>query len=262
MSKHAHPDHRVPRPLVLITGASAGIGAACARAFAAAGFGVVLTARRQERIESLAEELRGAHGGESHAFALDVSQRAQVEAWFRSQRGLADRIGVLVNNAGLARGLEPIQQGSLDDWEEMIDTNVKGLLFMTRLMLPHLLEAGRGQIVNIGSVAGHWTYPKGNIYSATKWAVRALTESLRLDLNGTPIRVTEIAPGMVETEFSEVRLGDAAKAKAVYAGMKPLTPEDIAEAVLWSVQRPAHVNIQEIVIYPVDQAAPTVVNRR
>ncbi len=252
----------VSLPLVLITGASAGIGAACARAFAGAGYGVVLTARRKERIDALADELRSAHGVEIHAFALDVSRREEVEAWFESQRGLAGRIGVLVNNAGLARGLVSIQQGSLDDWDEMIDTNVKGLLYMTRLMLPHLLAAGRGHIVNLGSVAGRWNYPRGNIYAATKWAVRSLSESLRLDLNGTPIRVTEIAPGMVETEFSEVRLGDAGRAKAVYAGMQPLTPEDIAEAVLWSVSRPAHVNIQEIVLYPVDQASPSVVMRR
>jgi 3-hydroxy acid dehydrogenase/malonic semialdehyde reductase len=170
---------------------------------------------------------------------------------------------VLVNNAGLAKGLSSIQDGDPADWEEMIDTNVKGLLSVTRAVLPHFLKNGRGHVVNLGSVAGHWVYPKGNVYVATKFAVRALTQAMRMDLSGTPIRVTEISPGMVETEFSLVRFGgDVARAKAVYSDFDPLRPEDIAETITWCVNRPARVNIQELVIYPTAQASPTLITRR
>lgn len=247
--------------MILITGASSGIGEACARAYAERGKELVLAARRVDRLERLAEELRAKHAVPIHLQALDVRDRAAVEEWIARDSALLSRVEVLVNNAGLAKGLDPLQGGSIEDWEQMIDTNLKGLLYVTRGILPLMLQAGRGHIVNMGSVAGRWNYPKGNVYSATKAAVRALNESLRLDLSGTGIRVTEIAPGMVETEFSEVRLSDVDKAKAVYQGMKPLSAHDIAEAIVWCTERPAHVNVQEIVLYPVAQASPTVVSR-
>lgn len=247
--------------MILITGASSGIGEACAHAYAAQGHSLILVARRNDRLQAVAREISARYSTQSYSFALDVTDRAEVETFFKTHKELLGRVEILVNNAGLARGLDPIQSGNLDDWETMIDTNIKGLLYFTHGILPFMLEKNRGHIVNLGSVAGRWTYPKGNIYSATKFAVRALSESLRMDLNGTPIRVTEIAPGMVETEFSEVRLRDPQKAKAVYAGMTPLSAQDVAEAVVWSTSRPAHVNIQEIVLYPVDQASPMLVHR-
>ena len=183
--------------------------------------------------------------------------------WVRGLCGsILENLEGLINNAGLALGRDLIQEGNLGDWETMWNVNVKGLLQMTRLTLPYLIEKGSGHIVNLGSVAGRWVYPRGNIYCATKRAVSALTEALRLDLVGTGIRVTEICPGMVETEFSLVRFGgDQDKAKAIYEGVKPLTAEDIAEAVVWSMMRPQHVNIQEMVIFPTQQASTSVVHR-
>lgn len=247
---------------VLITGASSGIGEACARAFGSQNRDLVLVARRRARLEGLAAEIKGASGVSVETFELDVSSRASVDRFVAAQAGLLSEVSVLVNNAGLARGLDTIQDGNLDDWEAMIDTNVKGLLYMTRAVLPHMVQRKDGHIVNIGSVAGFYVYPKGNIYCATKFAVRALNEALRLDLNGTGVRVTEISPGMVETEFSEVRLASAERAKAVYSGMTPLTAEDVAETVVWCASRPRHVNVQEVILYPTDQASPTVVHRR
>jgi NADP-dependent 3-hydroxy acid dehydrogenase YdfG len=248
--------------MILITGASSGIGEAVARRFAQAGRALLLVARREARLRALAEELRARPGVEVVTAAVDVSDRQAVEGFAVRHAAELARVEVLVNNAGLARGIEPIQSGDPAGWDEMIDTNVKGLLYVTRAVLPALIARGRGHVVNLGSVAGSWSYPKGNVYSATKFAVRGLTESLRLDLHGSGVRVTEIAPGMVETEFSEVRLGDAARAKAVYAGMTPLTADDVADAVQWAVERPARVNIQAIVIYPTDQASTTLVHRR
>ena len=248
--------------MIFITGASSGIGAACARAFAAQGRALLLVARRAEKLTTLKAELEAKAGLEVHALSLDVRDRAAVEAFSKQYGGLLGRVSVLVNNAGLAKGMGPLDQGHLDDWDAMIDTNLKGLLYVTHALLPLMRTRGSGHIVNLGSVAGHEVYPNGNVYCATKHAVRALTQSLRMDLNGSGIRVTEISPGMVETEFSQVRLGDPAKAKAVYAGMSPLTPQDIAEAIVWRISRPARVNIQELVIYPTDQASPTVIARR
>ena len=246
---------------VLITGASSGIGLACARRFAQEGRALVLVARRRERLEALREELAGSARA-VHVFTLDVTHRAEVEAFFKQEAKLLSDVDVLVNNAGLARGMAVMQDGLLDDWEAMIDTNVKGLLYFTRLALPAMLARGRGHIVNLGSVAGRWVYPKGNIYCATKHAVHAISQALRLDLLGKGIRVSEINPGMVETEFSEVRLGDKDKAKALYAGMTPLTADDIAECVQWCVGRPARIDIQELVIFSADQASPSVVHRQ
>lgn len=248
--------------MILITGASSGIGEACARVFAEQHRSLILVARRRERLESLTQDLSKKHGVEVIALELDVSDRAAVESFSNRHSDLLDRVEILVNNAGLAQGMDFLQDAQLDDWDQMIDTNLKGLLYVTHALLPRMKARGRGHVVNLGSVAGHSVYPKGGVYCATKHAVRALTEALRLDLNGSGLRVTEISPGMVETEFSQVRLGDAQKAKAVYAGMTPLTARDIAESIAWCVNRPSHVNIQELVIYPTDQASPTLVSRK
>lgn len=247
---------------VLITGASSGIGQACARAFGAAKRDLVLVARRKPRLDELAAELEKRFGISVESVELDVSSRSSVAQFVANNSKLLSEVSVLINNAGVARGLDAIQDGNLDDWEAMIDTNVKGLLYITRAVLPHMVQRKDGHVVNIGSVAGFHVYPKGNIYCATKFAVRALNEALRLDLNGTGVRVTEISPGMVETEFSEVRLGSAERAKAVYSGMTPLSAGDIAETVVWCASRPKHVNVQEVVLYPTDQASPTMVSRR
>jgi NADP-dependent 3-hydroxy acid dehydrogenase YdfG len=174
---------------------------------------------------------------------------------------LLARVSVLINNAGLAAGFDTLQTGKLDDWDATIDTNVKGLLYVTHALLPHFVERNDGHIINMGSVAGYLVYPKGNVYCASKHAVRAINESLRIDLLGSKIRVTAVSPGMVETEFSVVRMGDQKKADAIYAGMTPLTAQDIAETIHWCARRPKHVNIQDVIIYPTDQAQPTLVSR-
>lgn len=241
----------------LVTGASSGIGAACARALAAAGCRLVLVARRADRLAALAAALPR-HAG-ARLLALDVGDRRAVEA----APADAFRADVLVNAAGLARGLEPLHEGRVDDWDEMIDTNLKGLLYVTRRVLPGMVSRGRGHVVHIGSTAGRWAYPGGNVYGATKAAVRLLTEGMRMDLLGAGVRVTTVDPGMVDTEFSTVRFhGDRARADAVYAGMRPLAAADVAEAVLWSLSRPAHVNVQEVVLMPTDQASVSLVKRR
>jgi serine 3-dehydrogenase len=247
---------------VLITGASAGIGASCARAFARAGARLVLAARRTERLQALAEELRAAHGTESHLVALDVRDAAAVAAALGGLPSEWAEVDVLVNNAGLGRGMEKLQDGAPTDWDEMIDTNVKGLLYTTRAVVPGMVERGRGHIVNLGSVAGHEVYPGGAVYCATKHAVDAITRGLRMDLLGTGVRVSTVDPGMVETEFSVNRFrGDEERARRVYANMTPLTPDDIADAVLWCATRPPHVNIDEIILKPTDQASATLVHR-
>ena len=246
--------------MILITGASSGIGEACARELAPTGEGLLLLARRKDKLEALAQEL-GKYGPVEVA-SVDVSKRSSVEKFASEKATLLSKVRVLVNNAGLARGIDPIQDGSLDAWDEVIDTNLKGFLYVTHALLPHLRKQAHPHIVNLGSVAADHTYPKGNIYCASKAAVKALSQSLRVDLLGSGIRVSEIRPGMVETEFSVVRLGDTEKARAVYAGMTPLTAKDIAETVAWCLNRPRHVNIQEIVIYPTDQASPTQVFRK
>ncbi|HVK62719.1 MAG TPA: SDR family NAD(P)-dependent oxidoreductase [Bdellovibrionales bacterium] len=239
---------------VLITGATAGIGEACAIQFARQGCNLVITGRRTERLKELSKKLSSEFGVRVDTLAFDVSNRAETEKAL-SSIDLSD-IAVLVNNAGLARGTESMQKANIDDWEVMVDTNIKGLLYVTRTLIPKMLQKNEGHIVNIGSVAGRWVYPGGGVYCATKFAVRALSEGLRFDLLGTPIRITNIEPGMVETDFSKTRFdGDTEKAAAVYKGMNPLKANDIAETALWCVMRPAHVNIQELVIFPTDQAA-------
>lgn len=249
--------------IVLITGASSGIGRSTALRFAAEGARILICARRTERLDALAQELRSTYGVKVHTFTLDVRDRAAVE---RSISGLPDEwkgISLLVNNAGLSRGLDTIQEGNMDDWDEMIDTNVKGLLYVTRAVLPGMIARSEGHIVNIGSVAGRWVYPKGNVYNASKFAVTALNEGMKMDLLGTPIRVTSVDPGLIETEFSIVRFhGDEERAKNVYKGMTPLSPDDIADTIVWAATRPAHVNISTVIMMPTDQSAPTLVHRR
>jgi 3-hydroxy acid dehydrogenase / malonic semialdehyde reductase len=241
---------------VFITGASSGIGAACARAFAAAQYELILVARRSERLTTLSRELREEFGVRVHDFNWDVRDREALNQLFKKNADLFSKVDILINNAGLAKGFAHFQETDPEDWDDMIDTNVKGLLSITRAFLPQFIKEKAGHIVNIGSVAGHWVYEKGNVYCATKFAVSALTEGLRMDLHGTGIRVSQISPGRVETEFSEVRFkGDVEKAKAVYADCKSLTAADVAETVLWCIQRPPHVNVQEIILYPTDQAS-------
>lgn len=248
--------------MALITGASAGIGEATALLLAENGYNLVLVARREERLKKLAAKIKKQFKVEVHTLVGDVQKKAQVEALAKKHQALLGHIDVLVNNAGLAKGLELLQDGKLDDWDTMINTNIKGLLYWTRMLLPHMIKKNSGHIINLGSVAGRWVYPSGAVYCATKFAVRALSEGLRMDLKGTAVRVSNIEPGMVETDFSLVRFNDAQKAKAVYSGVNALKPQDIAECILWSLQRPPHVNIQEMVIFPTDQAAISIVNRK
>lgn len=239
----------------LITGASSGIGWSTAEALAAQGFDIFVTGRRYEKLQELEKAIKARHPKTQVKLAcFDVSDRFEVSEFVKAHKTEISEVEILVNNAGLARGVEKMQDASLDDWEVMIDTNIKGLLFMTRAVVEHMVKKNSGHIINLGSVAGRWTYPGGGVYCATKFAVRALSEGLRMDLLGTKVRVTNIEPGMVNTEFSVVRLGDQAKADKVYEGMTPLSAQDIAETVAWCAARPAHVNIQELVIYPTDQA--------
>ena len=248
---------------VLITGASAGIGEATARAFAEAGARLVLTARRRERLEALAAELRAAHGTECLLLPLDVRDGDGVRAAIDGLPAEWAAIDVLVNNAGLARGTEKVQAGDPAEWDEVLQTNVNGVLYVTRAVTPGMVERGRGHVINLGSVAGHEVYPGGAVYCATKHAVGALTKGLRMDLLGTGIRVSSVDPGMVETEFSVVRFrGDQQRADNVYRDMTPLTPADIADTILWIATRPWHVNVDEIIIKPTDQASATQVHRR
>jgi NADP-dependent 3-hydroxy acid dehydrogenase YdfG len=238
----------------LVTGASAGMGRAIAQALAARGVNLLVNARRENRLFELKEELYGKHGVRVEPLVFDIRDLKQCESALKGKADLVSEVSILVNNAGLGRGTGPIYEGSIDDWEQTIDTNIKGLLYMTRLILPQMVKRNAGHVVNIGSVGGRWTLPGVVVYCATKFAVRAITDGLRMDLIGKKIRVTNIEPGMVKTEFSLVRAGgDEAKAEAVYEGLKPLQPEDIAEAVIWCLERPPHVNVQELVVFPTDQ---------
>lgn len=235
---------------VFVTGASSGFGAAIARRFVAEGQRVVASARRSERLDELADEL----GERLLPVELDVRDRAAIE---RVMEGLPEpfaQVDLLVNNAGLALGLAPAQDADLDQWEQMLDTNCKGLVACTRAVLPGMVERGRGHIINIGSIAGTYPYPGGNVYGGTKAFVHQFSLNLRADLHGTGLRVTCIEPGMAETEFSAVRLGDSEKAASVYAGMQPLTADDVAETVHWAASQPAHVNINTIELMPTAQS--------
>lgn len=248
--------------IILVTGATSGIGQATALKAAEAGFDVIITGRRKERLEELAGKIRQA-GADVLALNFDVRQADEVQKAIDSLEGKWRNIAVLINNAGLAVGTSPIQEGILDDWERMIDTNVKGLLYITRAVAPLMVAHNSGHIVNLASIAGKEVYPGGNVYCATKHAVDALSKAMRTDMLKYNIKVTNIAPGMVETEFSIVRFkGDTTAADNVYKGMTPLTNEDIAETILFAITRPAHVCLNDIVIMPTAQANSRDVNRK
>ena len=248
---------------ILITGASSGFGAVAARAFGAAGARLLLGARRLARLEQVAAEALRAGAAEAHLHALDVSQTPSVEAFIQWAREKTGRLDVLINNAGGAEGLDTVAEGKDADWETMLQTNVLGVLRMTRAALPLMLQNPGSSILNIGSVAGHTAYEGGAAYCAAKAGELQITRALRLELNGTGIRVSTVDPGLAETEFSLVRFkGDAARAGKVYEGTHPLTAEDIAEILVWIARRPAHVNIDELIVKPVDQAAVHKVFRR
>lgn len=248
---------------VFITGATSGIGEACAQAFAAEKCRLVLCGRRDERLQELQDRLRKEHEAEVHAFRLDVRDAAAVRTAVASIPEQYMPFDVLINNAGLSRGLEPLWEGDPNDWDEMIDTNVKGLLYITRAVLPAMVERGSGHIIMLGSVAGREVYPGGNVYCASKFAVAGLTRALRWDVNGTGIRVSTVDPGLVNTEFSAVRFhGDAEKGAKAYNGMTPLSGEDVADVVLWVASRPERINVADVLLFPTDQASPFVVHRR
>ena len=248
--------------IVFITGASSGIGLSCARAFAEADAKLILVARRKNRLEKLAAELKKQFDTETFIDALDVRDTLAVAKFYKNLPVEWRSIDILINNAGLSRGLNKLYEGKLEDWDEMIDTNVKGLLYVSRTVIPGMVERKKGTVINIGSIAGHDVYPGGNVYCATKHAVDALTKGMRMDLVDTPIRICTVDPGLVETEFSEVRFhGDKERAKKTYQNMTPLTPDDIADAVLFAATRPPHVQIAELIIMPTAQASTTLVHR-
>jgi serine 3-dehydrogenase len=254
--------NRLAGKRVLITGASAGIGEACARRFAQQGAHLLLSARRLDRVRALADALSREHGVEVRADALDVTDRAAVAAYVADLEAADTLPDILVNNAGKAKGLDRIHEASLDDWDEMIDTNLKGVLYMTRAILPHMVARDSGHVINIGSIAGRWAYPRGGVYNATKFGLRALTEGMNMDLLGTRVRVSSVDPGMTETEFSEVRFdGDAERAKEVYAGTTPLTGDDVADALIYVANTPEHVDIFQLVLMPTAQRSAGLVHR-
>ena len=241
--------------IVFITGASAGIGAATALAFAGEGAKLLLAARRSEKLAEVAQLVLERGAAAVHPLELDVRHQSAVQGAIDSLPPDWAAIEVLVNNAGLSRGLEKLYEGKIDDWDEMIDTNVKGLLYVSRAVVPGMVARGRGHIVNLGSTAGEITYPNGAVYCASKAAERAINDGLREDLLGTAVRVTSIDPGMVETDFSLVRFhGDQQRAAKVYKGLKPLTPSDVADAIVWAAGRPAHVNIARVSMTSIHQA--------
>lgn len=252
---------RLKGQTAFITGASSGIGKACAQQFASLGANLVITARRMDRLKALAKELSAEHKVKVVPIQLDVQSNEQVEEVFKQLEKDKIEVDILLNNAGLALSTDKMQDAKISNWDIVIDTNIKGLLYVTRAVLPAMMRKNHGHIINIGSVAGHGCYVAGNVYCATKHAVRAISQSLRLDLFGTAIRVSEVDPGAVETEFSEVRWNDKEKAKKLYQGFTPLVAEDIADAVVYCATRPLHVNVAELVVYPQSQASLTDIYR-
>ncbi|HYK77357.1 MAG TPA: SDR family oxidoreductase [Daejeonella sp.] len=248
--------------IALITGATAGIGEACARLFAKEHYRLILIGRRSERLESLAADLQKEFGAQSHIITMDVRDKQQVQ----QLENLPDewkKVDVLINNAGLSQGLDPIHEGNLEDWDTMVDTNVKGLLYITKVVSAWMVKQQSGHIINLGSIAGKETYANGNVYCATKHAVDSLNKAMRIDLLPYGIKVTAIHPGAVETEFSEVRFkGDVERAKKVYQGYEPLHAQDIADTIWFAVSRPAHVNINEMLVMPTAQANTTYLLRK
>ena len=249
---------------VLITGASSGIGRATAKAFAAQGARLLLCARRIDLLTDLSRELGAlSQDPDVFAFRLDVRDPAAVQETIASLPAEWSAIDILINNAGLSRGLTKLYEDDPENWEEMLDTNVKGLLYVTKAVVPGMVQRAGGHVISMGSIAGHQTYPNGAVYCASKAAELVIMDGLRLDLIGTGVRVTSVDPGMVETEFSQVRFrGDKDRAAKVYQNVTPLQPEDIAETILWAATRPTHVQIQTILLTPTDQASATVLNRR
>ena len=248
--------------VVFVTGASAGIGAATALAFAAEGARLLLAARRVAKLAEVAAAAMERGAPAVHSIELDVRDRNAVQKAVDDLPAEWAEIDILVNNAGLSRGLDKLYMGHIEDWEEMIDTNVKGLLYVTRAVVPGMVERGRGHVINLGSTAAEITYPNGAVYCATKAAERSINDGLRQDVLGTPIRVTSVDPGMVETDFSRVRFrGDEERAAKVYKGVQPLTPEDIADTIVWTASRPPHVNIARVVLTPVQQANSLLIHR-
>jgi NADP-dependent 3-hydroxy acid dehydrogenase YdfG len=246
----------------LITGASAGFGEACAHAFAAAGADLELWARRADKLDAVRRSVAGAHKVDINTREIDVRDRQAVREAVQDMYGAGRNLDILVNNAGLASGFDPVHEGDYDDWDAMIDTNLKGLLNVSREILPHMVARNSGHVINIGSVAGYIPYPRGNVYSATKFAVRGLTESMNIDMHGTNVRVSSVDPGAAETEFSLVRFhGDETRAEKVYEGFKPLTAADVADAVLYVASAPAHVNIARLIIMPTAQRNPYLIHR-
>lgn len=244
---------------MLITGATSGIGEAAAKIFAEHGSNLILTGRRKKRLEALSETLLKNYQVQVEIHSFDVRSREECKKCVDSIKGPID---ILLNNAGLASGLDPIQSADFSDWDAMIDTNIKGLLNMTRFVSERMKARNEGHIINIGSIAGHEAYPGGSVYCATKHAVKAITQAAKMDLNGTNIRVSSVSPGLVDTEFSEVRFhGNKQKAEKVYDNLKPLTAEDIAEIILFVANRPSHVNILDTIVLPVAQSSATIVHR-
>ncbi len=249
--------------IVFITGASSGIGEACAREFAKLKANLILAARRKDRLNKLADELEKQYQIKVKCLEVDVRNFDDVQNKFNSLESNWKQVDILLNNAGLAKGLNKVYEGKLSDWHEMIDTNLKGLLNVTRVVSPQMVDRQSGQIINIGSTAGHEVYTYGNVYSATKFAVKSLTQSFRLDMLDKGIKVSSVDPGMVYTEFSKVRFsGDDQKAEQVYKGITPLSPSDVAESVIFCATRPYNVNINEIILTPIQQASSTQVYRK
>ena len=248
--------------IALITGASSGIGYSCAKLFAKNGAKLILAARRDERLKTLAFELKKKYKTDIHVLKLDVRNYKAVEKAVKGLPAKWKKIDILVNNAGLSRGLDKIYEGKIIDWDEMIDTNVKGLLYVSRAVLPGMARRDSGHVVNIGSIAGREVYPRGNVYCASKFAVSGITKGMRIDLNGTNVKVTTLDPGLVETEFSLVRYrGNKDKAGATYKGLRALTGDDIADAIYYAVTRSRNVVIAEMLVLPIQQATTTIVNR-
>ena len=248
--------------IALITGATSGIGAACAHLFAAQGYHLILVARRQDKLEDIGKRLIDKYAVEVKTVVADVRDQEDLSYKLEGLPLSLKKVNVLINNAGLSQGLDPIDKGNINDWDTMIDTNVKGLLYVTKIVSNWMIAQKGGHIINIGSIAGQEVYPNGNVYCATKHAVDALNKGMRIDLLPHGIRVTAINPGMVETEFSVVRFkGDEGRAKKVYDGFEPLVANDIAEAIWFAVSRPAHVNINDMLIMPTAQAAATIINK-
>ena len=254
--------NRIEGKLALITGASSGIGEACARRFARDGARLILWARRLDRLDRIADELETAHRVHVHVARVDVRDRDAVNAAATAIAEAGDVPDILINAAGLAAGMAKIHEGDPDDWDRMIDTNITGVLNVSRAILPMMVRQNRGHVVNIGSTAGHITYPSGNVYAATKFAIHGLTQGMNLDMAGTDVRVSTVDPGFVETEFSLVRFhGDAERAKKTYAGFQPLTGADVADAIAYVVNAPPHVNIAEMIMMPTAQRNIYVVHR-